>query len=418
MSSRSEIHQRIFYCGLLLIVFTLPYSLLANSISIIILCINWLVEGKYAEKLKLAKNNNFLFFFIFFYLLHVLGILYTSNVNAGLFDLQRKLSLFILPIIIATSGKLNHAQIKNILKVFFISILAASFICLGYAGYRTDFLRTYSHPYWLYFSYTDLTSILKIQPTYLAIYVCFSIFILFYFLIENYSSYGRYKRTMFFCLILYLVIFLFLIASKTAIIALLIILFSGIVYYYYKIHKLLKGIFVIGIISTFFVIALFQFPLIAERFLQILGIEHQNVWINQYGDGSGKVPDARMLKWKCAWNVIKENWLLGVGTGDDQEALQIQYKNINFQEAFNAEYNAHNQYLQTWLGLGILGLISLLVCLVAQTVIAFRKRSYLYISFIALIIISCIPESMFCRQQGIVFYSLFASLFAFSGSNT
>ena len=158
---------------------------------------------------------------------------------------------------------------------------------------------------------------------------------------------------------------------------------------------------------------MYQIPVIKERFMLALGIEQKDVWINQYGDGKGVIQDVRPLKWKCAWNVIKENWFLGVGTGDGQEELQLQYKRINFDIAFNEEYNTHNQYLQTWLGLGLVGLLLLISCLIFPAISAFQRKNYLYMSFLMLFSICCITESMLCRQNGIVFYAFFNSIFAF-----
>lgn len=413
-SRKAKIHKTIYYYSLILIAITLPYNLLANSICIILLTLNWAAEGNFRKKINLIKINFLpLGLFVFFYFLHLIGMLYTSNTNDGLFELQKKISLLIFPIVIATSDKLYLIQIKNILKLFFSSILIATIICLGYASYRTNLFETYANPYWLHFSYSDLTAIIGIQHTYLALYTGFSILILFYFAIKNYSHYGWQKKICFFSLIIYLIFFMFLLASRITIAAFMIILFAGIIYYFYKANKLVKGFLLLGIIGLFFTFLIFQLPFMMERIKHTLGIEQETVWINQYGDGESVQPEMRTFVWPCARNIIEANWFCGVGTGDVQDALQIQYKNINLDAAYNSKYNAHNQYMETLLGLGVIGLFSFLSCLIIPFIHAFSNKNYLYLSFLILFSICCLTESLLGRQHGIVFYSFFTSLFAF-----
>lgn len=410
---RPEIHQKIFYGGLILAAVTLPYSLLANSVSIILLLTNWLWEGNLSVKIQEIKKNSLLHIFFIFYALHITALLFTANTDNGFFELQKKLSLFVLPLVLATSNKLSSIQINNILKLFLSSILLTTFICLGYALYRTNILETYSNPNWLFFSYVDLTKIINLQPTYFALYVCMAILILLYLLSENNRSYNNFKKSLLFICIAYLVIFLFLLSSRMEILALVTVTFFGIIFYYYKIGKIFKGLAFIGIITIALMTIAYQLPFMRERVFDTLGVKQETIWINQYGDGKNAAPEMRKQKWKSSINVIKENWLLGVGTGDVQDELQKQYKNIGFEVGYTSRYNAHNQYLETWIGLGILGLLSLLSCLAIPLVLSFRNKNYLYAAFLLLFFLCCITESMLCRQHGIVFYSLFTSLFAF-----
>lgn len=413
-NKQREIHAKVFYYTLILVAITLPFSLVLNSISIVLLTCNWLVEGGYVRKIKSIKHKSLFLIFILFYTLHLVGMIYTSNASEGLFDLEKKLSLLILPLVISTSH-LNTVQLKNILKSFLCSALISSIICLVYAFHRNNYFETFYHINWLYFSYSDLTEIINIQPAYLSLYIAFSILLSFFFLIENYSHYNWIKKITFFSLILYLTVFLFLLASRIAIVAMVIILFTGIIYFFYKKNELYKGVLVLMLTGISLLAIMYQIPIVNERFMHILGIEHKNIWISQYGDG--KVPEVRMIKWGCAWNIIKDNWIIGVGTGDIQDKLQIEYQNINFDIAFDSRFNAHNQYLQTWLGIGLIGLLSYLTCLIIPGLIAWRGKQYLYLSFIILFSICCFTESMLCRQNGIVFYAFFNSLFAFRKSS-
>jgi O-antigen ligase len=116
----------------------------------------------------------------------------------------------------------------------------------------------------------------------------------------------------------------------------------------------------------------------------------------------------RLLEWQASLSTIKKSWFLGVGTGDGQDAMKTYYASYN-SSTVKMDFNSHNQYFETILELGIIGLISLLGCLFLPV---FRPgHSILYFSFILLFGLMCLTESMLARQKGIVFFMIFQSLF-------
>jgi len=81
--------------------------------------------------------------------------------------------------------------------------------------------------------------------------------------------------------------------------------------------------------------------------------------------------------------------------------------------AFKLELNAHNQYLQTMITLGIIGLIVLLLNLILPALYSMEQKHYLYLVFLILIGFNLLFESMLETQAGVVFYAFFnAYLFA------
>jgi O-antigen ligase len=108
------------------------------------------------------------------------------------------------------------------------------------------------------------------------------------------------------------------------------------------------------------------------------------------------------VKWQCSIEGLVANPIVGVGTGDTQEFLQACYKEKNFWgEVFR--YNSHNQFLQSALGLGLPGLLTLVACLWYQTRIAWAKKDYVYLVFIVIICVCFLTESVLERKQGILF---------------
>jgi hypothetical protein len=118
----------------------------------------------------------------------------------------------------------------------------------------------------------------------------------------------------------------------------------------------------------------------------------------------------RAIKFRSAKEVITENWCWGVGTGDVQDALNEQYKKIGFELGYTVNLDTHNQYLQTWLGLGILGLALLLAFNVQCLWEAVKNQNFLFFFMILHFGIASMSEALLTTQKGIVFLSLFYPL--------
>ena len=86
--------------------------------------------------------------------------------------------------------------------------------------------------------------------------------------------------------------------------------------------------------------------------------------------------------------------------------------------AFNEHLNAHNQYLQTFITLGIGGVIGLLVMLLYPLSHAISNRNLLYAGFIFIFILNIFVESMLETQAGNLFFAFFnALLYMYSSQN-
>ncbi len=86
------------------------------------LSITALIKG-YIGELRLPKLGILL---IGLYVLHVIGMLFTENVDRGLFDLEVKLSLLALPISFIGYGNLDKVHYEKILRAFLIGITLAA----------------------------------------------------------------------------------------------------------------------------------------------------------------------------------------------------------------------------------------------------------------------------------------------------
>lgn len=123
----------------------------------------------------------------------------------------------------------------------------------------------------------------------------------------------------------------------------------------------------------------------------------------------------RLSIWKCSLDILKKNWLTGVGTGDEQAALNAAYEKRKFYFAtmYN-EYNAHNQYIQEAIAHGVIGLIIFVSCIFLPLITNFRQKiKTVYSIFLISFAFVCLTESMLELSKGIIWYSFFNSLFFF-----
>lgn len=131
------------------------------------------------------------------------------------------------------------------------------------------------------------------------------------------------------------------------------------------------------------------------------------------GDPNGHSLTQRFEFWKAAFGIINENKLIGVGTGDVQDAFDLQYDKMN--SPLNKEFRkrAHNQYLSIAVAFGLIGLIWFLITLVYPMFVCKKNFDYLYITFFLIVTVSFLTEDTLETQAGITFYAFFNSFFLF-----
>ena len=113
----------------------------------------------------------------------------------------------------------------------------------------------------------------------------------------------------------------------------------------------------------------------------------------------------RLIVWTIAGGMIVDN-PFGVGHGDENDLLRREYYKFGFTDYAERQMNPHNQYLQTGISIGWLGIILLITLFVGLIVTAFKTNDLaLFIAFTC-IAVSCLFESMLERQVGVIFLSI------------
>ena len=112
---KSVRYDTIYHIAWWLCVVTLPWTIRVNSICIILLSVVWLVEGNWNAKWQRVKEAFWIIPFFVFFSIHLLGLLYTNDLHAGLSEIEKKLTFVALPLM-AASGKPLDQSFFDFLK--------------------------------------------------------------------------------------------------------------------------------------------------------------------------------------------------------------------------------------------------------------------------------------------------------------
>lgn len=394
--NRLEIHNKVHYVLALFIAFTLPFGKLI-PIGIILLLLNWLIEGDFKIKVQSIYKNKLALIFISLYLLHVVGLLFTTNTNAGLFDLQVKLSILIFPLIIA-SKPYTKEQIRHIFIAFILGLLYSSLYMLSRAIslYFIDEDNNFFYGQFAVFLHTSYYSM------YLNLAI---VWILLNSIKKSSHWFSPFHSIL---LVLFFSVIIVLLSSKSGIIGLGLILLTTIGYIVF-----LKKKYLLGVIGTIIlVIGLLSMNYFAPNTIHKL-TNIVTAVTTESNTETTESSSVRLLVWESSNQVIKENLLFGVGTGDSKEALIKEYSKRNIKTAVENKLNAHNEFYQIFICLGLLGFIILLINLIYPFVFAVQTKHYLYCFFILIIGFNFLSESMLETQAGVIFYAFFNSILCF-----
>jgi len=79
----------------------------------------------------------------------------------------------------------------------------------------------------------------------------------------------------------------------------------------------------------------------------------------------------------------------------------------------DSRLRAHNQYLSIAVAFGIVGLVWFLITLFYPIFLCGKSKSYLYVSFLLIAIVSFLTEDTLETQAGVTFYAFFNSFLLF-----
>lgn len=317
------------------------------------------------------------------------------------FELEKKIPFLLIPLFFSV------VDVKTTLpKIMKISAFGASLMALSlllFAGYQ--YFQNMDNEV---FYYHNLVRVVSGNAIYYSLF--FSSALLFAF-----ESLIKEKQRVYLLPIGLLTIVILLLSSKLFTLLLVIIFL-----YYTLIH--VKSIPIKASLMALFIIGfVFSFQKISTRFNEI---DRSHLLESQQTINPATVFDGFSLRKELillGLELKAEHSLqmcVGIGPGICQEKLNQKFIDKQFYVGENEKsksgfynYNFHNQYLQTLLETGWIGLFSLLLLLLTPFMIVETDSRRVVFLLNGLFIIGFLTESFLSRQMGIVSYLSFNSLF-------
>lgn len=389
----------------MLIAATAPFNIdkiNINSLCILLLGANTLVLFFTNRAIKSNANQILFVLFAAFFVAHAIGFLYSENKHEAGLILERKLSLAVFPIVFFYGPKMELKHAKQIVLAFAASCFLMCIVSLGIALYKYG----QTHDVEVFFYHT-LSNNVGMHASYLALYLCFSISSLLYFINTEEKGLSFIQKSAVGFAFVLMIITVVLLSARLQLMLMLIV-FIGYVIMRMKLYKSpIKLIGAIVLLTLLLGGLILLSPKNRERFKEAINYKGEYALNKKWGE-----KQMRFLIWNSASDLIKKKSLFGYGTGDVQEVLQETYvKNeyVSLTYWKNTRFNAHNQFLETTLALGLMGLCIFVISIVYALKVAIKSKNLLYITFLFLFLASCFTESMLERQNGIVFFSFFNS---------
>lgn len=490
----------------------MQFSHFLVSLSMMLMSANYLAEGNYFEKAKFVWKNYTILLFVGFFVIHILGLLWSTDLDYGNHDIQIKLPLFALPMAIGSSKKLSIKKFEWVLLFFLAVSLLSSIV-----GSVIYFIL--SKPGDDYRLMSPFMSHIR-----LSLMMGVAVFSSFY--LSQKSIQWQKFRTVFILLGFWFITYLFMLRAMSGIVAVLSsgfaliwILSSKQKMKYHRIAKLslviitlLSGGYVYWQVSKFYEFEVidrskldkkspsgewyifdYKSPSVENgnyvniyiaknelertwntvshinydsldlknqlikhtlvRYMTSKGLRKdsigvkaltdQDIWaiengianerflndksintliyrytweIHRYQHGynpQGNSLAQRFLFWKIGIQILKENWLYGVGTGDVQLAFNEKYEQLPFHVLEKYRLRSHNQYLTFAITFGCFGFIYFIWMLFSGFRVRPNSSSYLFTGAFIIMLVSMLDEDTFETQFGITYALFFYFFFLF-----
>ncbi|MBL4586191.1 MAG: O-antigen ligase family protein [Flavobacteriales bacterium] len=132
-------HRNLTFWGMALIAIGLPLSGFLISIGTFVLAGNWLLERDYKQRLKRFFTDPLSLIIVSIYLLFVVGMIHTENVDQGLKELRIKLPILLLPLFLFTSKLPSKKRLQDILLLFVMAcVIGTGVSMIRYFGIADD----------------------------------------------------------------------------------------------------------------------------------------------------------------------------------------------------------------------------------------------------------------------------------------
>lgn len=467
LSKRNSDRIHLLLLGIMLI--GLVGSKFLISISMMLCVLNLILAADFKEYWQRIKENRLAHLIIAFYLLHVISLLWSTNLSYGLNDLRIKAPLLVIPIILIAKPisrvKQNWLYLLLLLSLLITSIINFCYFQFALRSNKVIDIRELSlfgshirYGILLAMGFAACVFLYLEQKRHRFIYFFIGVWFIFY------TYYSQVLSGLLALLVVIVIIGLLRLRNSRWV--LLSALLVG------SVAAISMGIFVfkpkslvptkpynskeIGLAWKKRSLFIFDSLDLKKQVLKItlmryldskdlprtaLGVEQledkdirniENGYADVHETGFGLLarlygiryqmqhpnnPNGHSLlqrveAWKTAAEISKEHWLIGVGIGDVADEFEKKYAANKSLLINENRIRAHNSYLTFCLSLGIFGFFLFIYLQIAFFKEQFEEMNYLGILFICIAAVSFLLEDTLETQTGVSFFAFFYGLYA------
>ena len=344
-----------------------------------------------------------------------------TDFSLTLKSIEKYLSLLIFPIFIL--GNYKDVNVKFILVNYCrVTFLLTLFFFIRFFFLFTNNVELYLQGEHLWEAGYVLVNSFGNHAPNVNLHLAFVVSILFYYFILDYSKNSFLKRTLEFFCIMFLIVFVFIINTRVALVLMFLDCFLVLIYFVKmkrifisKIGKLtLLFSIVILVFSTIFTIV--KVPYYQEKFSVVtFGYLDKVGKLDEIDKPEAKVYNSLALRlsvWKSVLDIYKENNVfIGVGSSDFDTLLFEHYEKTNQHFLRKYELGPHNQYIESLAKFGLVGIITILGYIFLPWVLGIKVKSILMIIFSLNLFLANFFDGYLFLFMGIVYSGWFISIF-------
>jgi len=342
-------------------------------------------------------------------MLTTLSLVYTNNFNTSFDKIILKLPLLLIPFTVFSFKNMNDNLKQKMIIVFnYAMFLPAVVSVYNYLVNKTlfDDLILQSKPLPVEFGY----GLYHIQfSVLLAAAIVLGVIALLQNTIRN------NQMTFWFLLVLVGVniVSLHVLSARTGLLSLYAAAFV-VIYQYFKKIEIKKKV----TISALVILLPLLFILFSTSLKNRIFNTYEDLKVTMSGKDANDYSMAmRVAAWYNAFDVIKENPLLGVGVGNVETVLKENFEEFNPQITPQNRKNPHNQFIETAVESGVLNGVLLLLFFGLLLLLKFDEQTKLSLRAIGLLFFTaCLFESLLERQSTVVGIVMIVAFIL--GSNT
>jgi hypothetical protein len=381
--------------------FILPSKLVVPAIVIWLLVCFY--EGYVHKEISLKANLPWFVLFSSLFILYIISFFISNSSLDAFHSIERKASLIIFPIGFFFRRKnVTKKELDQILFIFQTAcFLLAFYLTISLLWVLPNNLHQLNSEVFNYVLRTFVENKTGIHPTYISVIFLFSIFLQIKKKIKFPKQIQKISKVVLPLHFVMVISFCLMLAAKGPIISFF-IAYAGVE----LVKNWKKGIFITLVAAIVLIVTILITPFLGNRFEELF----KSSYVTSDPTSLTSSNIRKSINY-CTWELVKENWLMGIGLKNIDTRLNQCYLKFENKNLTETNYNTHNQYYDIILALGIIGLLAFITIIFYPFIYksAFSFDTYLF--FKIFLIFCFLTENLIARQQGIVFFCYFNTLF-------